>query len=208
MAHAARGTRHQHTLPRAQTTVVDERLQRGAGGHRQRGGRRELDAVGQRRDRVAAHDDVLGERPAARERRHGAEHALARVAALRAAAHADDGAGEVAAEPPRRTPGRDEPQVPGADLPVERIEARRVHANLDLAGAGDRLVDVREMQHVGRTISFEAQCLHQRLTRPAARRWPLGRRMRTCSIGAFGPAAPRALRARRRAERSDGPPVG
>ena len=40
-----------------------------------------------------------------------------------------------------------------------------MHADLDLAGAGDRLGDVREMQHVGRAITLEAQRLHQRLAR-------------------------------------------
>ncbi len=64
-----------------------------------------------------------------------------------------------------------------------------MHADLDLAGAGDRLVDVREMQHVGRAISFEAQRLHQRLTRirlACAPNSTVGRRVRTCSIGSLG----------------------
>ena len=158
--------------------MVDQRLQRGAGGHRQRGGCRELDAVRHRRDRIDPHDDVLGERPVARERRHGAEHALANVAAVRAATYADDGAGEVAAESSRRTSHGYEFQVPGADLPVERIEARRMHADLDLTGTGDRLLDVREMQHVGRPIPFEAQRLHQRLARIRASATHAGQALR------------------------------
>ena len=125
-------------------------------------------------------DHVLREGAAARERRDAAEDTLADMPARRAAAGADDGAGEIATQSAWRASRRQQTQMALADLPVERIERRGVDANLELVRAGNRFGDLLDVQDVGGAETLEAQCLHHR--RPQAGRDRRIARHLSCSL--------------------------
>ena len=104
MADAARGAVDQHPLTGDDARLVDQCLQRRAAGDRQRGGDGVVDPVRNGKQAVVSHQDEVGQRAVACKRQQRAEHALSDMALGRAAADADDLAGEIAAQPARRSP--------------------------------------------------------------------------------------------------------
>ncbi len=153
----------QHALSGDHAGFVDQRLQSGATRDRQRCGGDIVDAIGDRQDPVVRCGDEFGQRAVARERQQRSEHTLPDVALRRATANADDLAGEIAPQPARGPHEyRDEAQIAGADFAVERIEAHGADAHFGLSRPRQRLADILDPQHVGRTIALEPQRAHRR----------------------------------------------
>ena len=157
--HPAGGAVDQRPLARGQLPLVAQRLEGREAGHRQR--RRLLEGERRRLDR---------ERRLPRQRQLGVGAPLAQevdpavdgVARLEAGHLGTDGvdlAGRVMAEDQRELRGHDQPQAPLADHPVDRIDARRPHAQADLPRP--RLPRLRDLPHL-ETVAAAVAVDHRR----------------------------------------------
>src|SRR6185295_17546239 len=122
----------------------------------------EIHIVRKRQHALIGQHDSVGKSALASELLERAEDALADPARAGTGAEGDDLPGEISAYPARwRAEKRHQAHVPGADLPIDRVERGRVHAHLDLSRLGRRLGHLVDAQDVGRTIGVESKRAHE-----------------------------------------------
>ncbi len=160
--YASRRTGNEDPLAGRKPSVVRERLQRRPTRDRQRRGLCEAHALRHGREPFDPGDKVFGQRAVTSEGEQGAEHPLADVMRGRAAADPGDHTREVASDPARRpSKYRCPAHVAGAVLPIERIETRRMDPHFKFACTRRWLVNLRDMENVGRTVLVETQSPHR-----------------------------------------------
>ena len=157
---AAGGGEDQHALSGLDVGRLDERLPGRQPGERQRAGLDVAEPVRDPRELARGRGDVLGVGGRlAREARHP-EDAVSGLEARHAAADLLDDAGDVPADRERRLA---EEAAARPDLPVDRVDAGRAHADEHLGRARLGPRHLGELEHLGPAERRAGGCAHRRL---------------------------------------------